>query len=310
MNETAPAPLPRKSPSLVDRVIRFCLEQKLVVALILAGVVAWGVLVAPFDWQLGGLPRRPVAVDAIPDIGENQQIVYSEWMGRSPKDVDDQVTYPLTVALLGIPDVKTVRSFSMFGFSMVYVIFEEGVPFEAAQNRVIARLNGLSAGALPEGVKPALGPYATALGQIFWYTLEGCDPEGRPTGGWGLDELRTLQDWTVRYHLQAAAGITEVAPVGGFVQEYQIDVDPDAMRAHSVGLEEVFEAVRRSNLDTGARQIELNRVEYLIRARGFIQNVRDIEDTVVKVADNVPIHVKNVARVSLGPAAREGALDT
>ena len=309
MNETVPAPFPDKGPSLVDRVIRFCLEQKLIVALFVAGVVAWGVMVAPFDWHLGGLLRRPVAVDAIPDIGENQQIVYSEWMGRSPKDVDDQVTYPLTVALLGIPGVKTVRSFSMFGFSMVYVIFEEDVPFETAQNRVIARLNGLPAGALPEGVKPALGPYATALGQIFWYTLEGRDPDGQPVGGWGLDELRTLQDWTVRYHLQAAAGITEVAPVGGFVQEYQIDADPDAMRENNVSLEDVFEAVRRSNLDTGARQIELNRVEYLIRARGFIQNVRDIENTVVKVNDNVPIYVKNIARVALGPAAREGALD-
>ena len=309
MSEGVPAPLPGKNPSLVDRVIRFCLEQKLIVALFVAGVVAWGVMVAPFDWHLGGLPRRPVAVDAIPDIGENQQIVYSEWMGRSPKDVDDQVTYPLTVALLGIPGVKTIRSSSMFGFSMVYVIFEEDVPFEAAQNRMIARLNGLSAGALPEGVKPALGPYATALGQIFWYTLEGRDPDGQPAGGWGLDELRTLQDWTVRYHLQAAAGITEVAPVGGFVREYQIDADPDAMRENDVSLEEVFNAVRRSNLDTGARQIELNRVDYLIRARGFIQNVRDIENTVVKVNDNVPIYVRNIATVSLGPAARAGALD-
>lgn len=309
MSEPVPAPFSAKGPSLVDRIIRFCLEQKLIVALFVAGVVVWGVMVAPFDWHLGGLPRSPVAVDAIPDIGENQQIVYSEWMGRSPKDVDDQVTYPLTVALLGIPGVKTVRSSSMFGFSMVYVIFEEGVPFEAAQNRVIARLNGLPAGALPDGVKPALGPYATALGQIFWYTLEGRDPDGKPAGGWDLDELRTLQDWTVRYHLQAAEGITEVAPVGGFVQEYQIDADPDAMRENNVSLEEVFEAVRRSNLDTGARQIELNRVEYLIRARGFIQDVRDIENTVVKVNDNVPIYVKNIARVSLGPAAREGALD-
>ena len=306
---TPPAsPFP-PNPSLVDRVIRFCLEQKLVVALLVLFVIAWGVLVAPFDWKLGGLPRYPVAVDAIPDIGENQQIVFSEWMGRSPKDVDDQVTYPLTVSLLGMPGVKTVRSTSMFGFSMVYVIFEENVPFEAAQNRIIARLNGLPAGVLPDGVKPALGPYATALGQIFWYTLEGRDPDGQPAGGWNLNELRALQDWTVRYHLQSADGVTEVAPVGGFVQEYQIDVDPDALRAHGVSLEEVFTAVRRSNLDVGARQIELNNVEYLIRARGFIRNVQDIENTVVKATGNVPIYVKTVARVALGPAARDGALD-
>jgi Cu(I)/Ag(I) efflux system membrane protein CusA/SilA len=290
-------------------VIRFCLEQKLVVALLVLFVVAWGVLVAPFDWDLGGLPRQPVAVDAIPDIGENQQIVFSEWVGRSPKDVDDQVTYPLTVSLLGIPGVKTVRSTSMFGFSMIYIIFEENVPFEASQNRVLARLNGLPAGVLPAEVKPALGPYATALGQIFWYTLEGRGPEGKPAGGWDLHELRTLQDWTVRYHLQAAEGITEVASVGGFVQEYQVDVDPDAMRAHGVTLEEVFRAVRMSNLDVSARQIELNRVEYLIRARGFIRNVADIENTVVKVNESVPICIRNIGRVTLGPALREGALD-
>ncbi len=322
-------PSPAPAPSMVDRVIRFCLEQKLVVGLIVVFVVIWGVIVAPFDWQVQGLIRKPVPVDAIPDIGENQQIVFTDWMGRSPKDVDDQVTYPLTVSLLGIPDVKTVRSYSMFGFSTVYVIFHEKVPFEAAQNRVIARLNGLPEGTLPEGVKPALGPYATALGQIFWYTLEGrvvpgdrgpahgsahpgapwLDSLGEQTGGWDLDELRSIQDWTVRYHLQAADGVTEVASVGGFIREYQVDVDPDAMRAHNVSLEDVFRAVRASNLDVGARQIELNRVEYLIRARGFIRSLADIENTVVKVTDNVPICVKNVAKVNLGPAFRDGALD-
>ena len=295
--------------SLLDKVIRFCLEQKLVVALIVLFVIALGFAFAPFDWNLKTFPRKPLSVDAIPDIGENQQIVFSEWMGRSPKDVDDQVTYPLTVSLLGIPGVKTIRSYSFLGFSMVYVIFEENVPFEDSQNRVIARLNGLPAGILPEGVKPALGPYATALGQIFWYTLEGRDPDGKPVGGWDLHELRTIQDWTVRYHLQSATGITEVAAVGGFVQEYQIDVDPDAMRAYSVSLQDVFQAVRASNIDVGARQIEVNRTEYLIRARGFIQNLSDIENTVIKVNDNVPIYVKNVAKVSRGPAMREGALD-
>jgi Cu(I)/Ag(I) efflux system membrane protein CusA/SilA len=293
----------------VDKVIRFCLEQKLVVALLVIFIVLWGVIVAPFDWEIKGLIRKPVPVDAIPDIGENQQIVFTDWMGRSPKDVDDQVTYPLTVSLLGMPGVKTVRSYSMFGFSMVYVIFEENVPFEAAQNRVIARLNGLPEGTLPEGVKPALGPYATALGQVFWYTLEGRDPDGKPVGGWDLDELRSIQDWTVRYHLQAAEGITEVASVGGFIREYQVDVDPDAMRAYGVTLEDVFGAVRMSNLDVGARQIEMNRVEYLIRARGFIRNLADIENTVVKVNNNVPIYVRNVAKATLGPAFRDGALD-
>ncbi len=310
MSDPSSASLPPvKPPSLLDRIIRFCLEQKLIVALLVLFVIVWGSMVAPFDWKLGGLPRSPVAVDAIPDIGENQQIVFSEWMGRSPKDVDDQVTYPLTVSLLGIPNVKTVRSYSMFGFSMIYVIFEENVPFEDSQNRIIARLNGLPSGVLPADVKPALGPYATALGQIFWYTLEGRDANGKPAGGWDLGELRALQDWTVRYHLQSADGITEVASVGGFVQEYQVDVDPDAMRAYGVSLEEVFNTVRMSNLDVGARQIELNRVEYLIRARGFIRDVKDVENTVVKANGNIPVYIRNVAHVTLGPAQREGALD-
>ena len=295
--------------TMINSIIRFCLEQKLVVGLIVLFVVACGILVAPFDWNIPGVTRRPVATDAIPDVGENQQILFSEWPGRSPKDVDDQVTYPLTAALLGIPGVTSVRSTSMFGFSMVLVIFEEGVPFEAGQNRVIARLNGLPAGTLPEGVTPALGPYATALGQVFWYTLEGRDPKGKPAGGWDLNELRTWQDFFVRYHLQSAPGVTEVASIGGFVQEYQIDVDPDAMRAFKVSLEDVFTAVRQSNIDVGARQIELNRVEYLIRARGFIRNIKDIEESVITERENVPVYVKNVARVSLGPGLRTGALD-
>ncbi|MGQ9662817.1 MAG: efflux RND transporter permease subunit, partial [Kiritimatiellia bacterium] len=234
------------APSLVDKIIHFCLDQKLVVALLVAFLVICSLIVAPFDWDIPWLIRKPVPVDAVPDIGENQQIVFTDWMGRSPKDVDDQITYPLTVSLLGVPGVKTVRSYSMFGFSMVYVIFDEEVPFETAQNRIIARLNSLPERTLPEGVKPALGPYATALGQIFWYTLEGRDPDGNPIGGWDLDELRSNQDWIVRYHLQSAEGVTEVAVVGGFIREYQVDVDQDAMRAHKVTLEDVFRAVRAS----------------------------------------------------------------
>jgi Cu(I)/Ag(I) efflux system membrane protein CusA/SilA len=299
----------QRGPSPVDRLIRFCLEQKLVVWILVTALVVGGVLVAPFDGRIPGLPRRPVAVDAIPDIGENQQIVYSEWMGRSPRDVDDQVTYPLTVALLGVPGVRTVRSYSYLGFSMVYVIFEEGVPFEAAQNRLVVRLNSLPADTLPAGVKPALGPFATALGQIFWYPIDGREPDGRPAGGWDLDALRSLQDYHVRYHLQAAGGVAEVASVGGFVQEFQVDVDPDALRAHGIGFDRVVEAVRQSNLDTGARQIEMNGVEYLIRSRGFLKSTADLEEAVLATDAGRPVRLRDVARVATGPAMREGALD-
>jgi Cu(I)/Ag(I) efflux system membrane protein CusA/SilA len=295
--------------SILDKIIRFCLENKLVVTLILIMIIAWGIMVAPFDWDLGGLPRNPVPVDAIPDIGENQQIVFTKWMGRSPQDIEDQISYPLTVSLLGIPGVKTVRSFSMFGFSTIYIIFEEDVEFYWSRSRVLEKLNSLPPGLLPPGVRPSLGPDATALGQVFWYTLEGLDERGYPTGGWDLHELRSIQDWYVRYSLMSAKGVSEVASVGGFVQEYQIDVDPDAMRAANVKLEEVISAVRMSNVDVGARSIDVNKVEYVIRGLGFVKTLADLENAVIKMKDNIPIYVKNVANVTLGPALRRGALD-
>jgi Cu(I)/Ag(I) efflux system membrane protein CusA/SilA len=209
----------QQAAGLTSRLIRFCLENKLVVGLWVIFVIGWGVIVAPFDWNLGGLPRNPVAVDAIPDIGEKQQIVFTEWMGRSPQDVEDQITYPLTTALLGVPGVKTIRSYSMFGFSSIYIIFQDKADFYWTRGRVLEKLNSLPAGTLPEGVQPSLGPDATALGQVFWYTLEGRDPSGKPAGGWDLDELRSVQDWYVRYGLLSAEGISEVASVGGFVRE-------------------------------------------------------------------------------------------
>jgi Cu(I)/Ag(I) efflux system membrane protein CusA/SilA len=296
-------------PTFLDRVIRFSLERKLVVFLVLIAVVAWGVLVAPFDWELGGFRRDPVPVDAIPDIGENQQIVYTLWAGRSPRDVEDQITYPLTAALMGLPGVRTVRSYSMFGFSTIYLIFEENIGYYWSRSRILEKLNSLPAGTLPQGVAPSLGPDATALGQVFWYTLEGRDDEGNPTGGWDLHELRSVQDWQVRFHLMAVQGVAEVASVGGFVREYQVDVDPDAMRAYGVTLDQVFAAVKASNVDVGARSIEASGVEYVIRGLGFIESVEDIRKTVVAVRDNVPVYVRNVANVALGPALRRGALD-
>ena len=236
---------------MIDRAIRFCLENKLIVGLLLLFVFAWGALVAPFDYELGGLPRDPVPVDAIPDIGENQQIVFTGWSGRSPQDVEDQITYPLTVALLGIPGVKTVRSYSYFGFSSIYVVFKDSIAeargdeFYWPRSRILEKLNSLPPGTLPPGVQPQLGPDATALGQVFWYTLEG--------EGFNPEELRSIQDWFVRYELQAVEGVSEVASVGGFVREYQIDVDPDAMRAYGVKLSDVYNSVRRANVDVGAR---------------------------------------------------------
>lgn len=308
-NNPPPSPPAPAATPLLHRLIRFCLEQKLIVALLVLFIIVWGVIVAPFDWQIPWLDRRPVAVDAIPDLGENQQIVFTEWMGRSPQDVQDQITYPLTTALLGVPGVKTIRATSMFGFSSIFIIFDDRTEFYWSRARILEKLNSLPAGLLPAGVQPALGPDATAMGQVFWYTLEGRDPDGRPVGGWDLHELRSIQDWQVRYGLLAAEGISEVASVGGFVREYQVDVDPVALRAHNVTLEQVFAAVRDSNLDVGARTIEINRVEYLIRGLGFIRSLSDIENAVVRAEEFTPIRVKDVARVALGPALRTGALD-
>ncbi|MEM6259841.1 MAG: efflux RND transporter permease subunit [Planctomycetota bacterium] len=289
--------------------IRFCLEQKLVVFLVAVIAVGWGLMVAPFDWDLGGLPRDPVPVDAIPDLGENQQIVFTQWTGRSPQDIEDQVTYPLTVALQGIPGVDSIRSFSYFGFSSIYVIFEEDIDFYWSRSRILEKLASLPAGTLPPDVQPALGPDATALGQVYWYTLEGRGPDGQPVGGWDLDELRAVQDFQVRYALAGASGVAEVASVGGFVREYQIDLDPNAMRAAGVTLPQVYDAVRRSNLDVSAGTIEENHVEYMIRGLGFIQSVEDLRKAVVVERDNTPITVEQVAEVSLGPAPRRGVLD-
>jgi Cu(I)/Ag(I) efflux system membrane protein CusA/SilA len=299
----------KQNRGLLAGALAFCLNNRLVVLLFVIAVVLTGIAVAPFDWDINWLTRSPVPVDAIPDIGENQQIVFTEWPGRSPQDIQDQITYPLTVSLLGIPKVKTVRSTSMFGFSSIYIIFEDDADWDQSRNKIIERLNSLSSDTLPDGVRPALGPDATALGQVFWYTLEGYDAEGNPTGGWDLHELRTVQDWTVRDALMSAGGVAEVASVGGFVREYQIDVDPGAMHAANVDLNDVFGAIKASNRDVGARTIEVNQVEYVVRGIGFIKSIADIEQVVVKVNDNVPIRVKDIAHVSTGPALRRGVLD-
>jgi copper/silver efflux system protein len=294
---------------MLNRIIRFFLENKLVTFMILIVFVSWGIINSPFGWDTGILPSDPVPVDAIPDIGENQQIVYTEWPGCSPQDIEDQISYPLTTALLGIPGVKTIRSNSIFGLSSIYLIFDEGIEFYWSRTRILEKLNALPAGTLPDGTAPALGPDATALGQIFWYTLEGRDKDGKPSGGWDPQELRTIQDFYVRYSLTAAKGVAEVASIGGFVKEYQVDIDPNAMKAHGVNVSQIIAAVKNSNLDIGARTIEFNRVEYLVRALGYIKSIEDLELSVVAVRNNVPIRIKDVAKVNFGPATRRGGLD-
>ncbi|MBN2813908.1 MAG: efflux RND transporter permease subunit [Bacteroidales bacterium] len=295
---------------MFNRLVKYFLENRLVTFLFLAAFVVFGLVFSPFNWRTGWFPRDPVPVDAIPDIGENQQIVATEWMGRSPRDIEDQVTYPLTTSLMGIPGVQTIRSTSMFGMSFIYIIFKDNIDFYWSRSRILEKLNSLPAGTLPAGVTPTLGPDATALGQIFWYTLEGRDPEtGKPNGGWDPQELRSVQDFYVKYGLSAAEGVSEVASVGGFVKEYQVDINPDALKAFGVSVMDVMNAVRKSNLDIGAETMELNQVEYIIRGLGYVRGLEDIDNTVMAVRNNVPVRVKDVAHTSFGPATRRGGLD-
>ena len=295
---------------MLNKTIRYFLENKLITFLLLAAFIVGGIITAPFNWETSLIERNPVPVDAIPDIGENQQIVFTEWMGQSPQDIEDQITYPLTTSLLGIPGVKTIRSNSIFGLSSIYIIFNDDVDFYWSRTRILEKLNSLPPGTVPNEVTPALGPDATALGQVYWYTLEGRDPKtGKATGGWDPQELRTIQDFYVRYYLTAASGVSEVASIGGFLKEYQVEIDPDAMKANNVDVGMIMNAVKNSNLDIGARTLEFNKVEYLVRGLGYIKNLSDLEESVVAVRDNVPIRLKDVAKIQFGPAGRRGGLD-
>ncbi len=274
---------------MIDGLIRWCLKNTFLVVIAVAGIVFGGYY---------ALKNTPV--DAIPDIGEKQVIVFADWPGRSPQDVDNQVTYPLTTSLTGTPGVKTIRSMSGFGFAMVFVIFKDDVDYYWARSRVLERIN-VAQQRLPAGVTPVLGPDATALGQVYWWTVEG--------EGFDLAELRSIQDWYLRYQINAVEGVSEVASIGGFVKQYQIDVHPDKLRAHRVSLFDVYEAVRKSNIDVGAKVLEKNGVEFFIRGVGFIKTVEDIEKVVIRQEKGTPIQVKNVATVTIGPDFRRGALD-
>ncbi|MBW1838368.1 MAG: efflux RND transporter permease subunit [Deltaproteobacteria bacterium] len=301
---------------MINRTIEWCLKNRFL-------VISAVILLCFFGYR--AMMRTPV--DAIPDIGELQVLVFADWPGRSPQDIEDQVIYPLTTKLLGIPRVKVVRSNSAFSFGLVNIIFEDGTDYYWARTRVLERMN-LALQDLPEGVVPVLGPDATAVGQIFWYTVENgyycpdhpetsyraqgiCPVDGKKLihSEYDLGDLRSLQDWYIRYQLNAVKGVSEVASVGGFVKQYQIDIDPNVLLAYDVSLRDVFSAVKRSNIDVGAKVFEEGQVEFVIRGLGFIKSIEDIENIVVKAREGVPIYIKNIATVTLGPDFRRGALD-
>ncbi len=273
---------------MINALIEWSLRNRFLVILAYLVLAGWGY------WALLRTP-----IDAIPDLSENQVIVFTDWSGRSPQEVEDQITYPLTVNLQGLPGVRAVRSSSAFGFSMVNIIFQDDMDVYFARTRVLERLN-LAASALPAGVVPTLGPDATGVGQVFWYTVEGPYDPG---------ELRSIQDWFIRYQLNSVPGVAEVASIGGFVRQYQVDVDPVKLRAYGVPIRSVFEAVQRSNNNVGAKVIEANDMEFVVRGLGLIHSVQDIENIVIASANGTPVYVRNVATVQLGPEFRRGVLD-
>src|SRR5712692_10261807 len=273
---------------MIDRIIELSLRNKFLVVMLWIGIAGWG---------LWAMLRAPV--DAIPDLSDNQVIVFTDWQGRSPQEVEDQITYPLTTNLQGLPGVKVVRSSSAFGFSMINVIFNDNVDPYFARTRVLERLN-LVTKSLPPGVVPTLGPDATGVGHVFWYTVEGA--------GYSLRDLRSIQDWFVRYQLNSVPGVAEVASIGGEVRQYQIDVDPNRLRAFKLPLSAVVDAVMRSNRNVGGNVVEASGTWSVVRGLGLIGSVKDIEQIVVGAENGVPIYVRQVADVKVGDAFRVSAL--
>ena len=274
---------------MINRIIDFSLDNRFLVLGLTLLLAAAGIHAA-----------RTNPVDAIPDISETQIIVFADWPGRSPQEVEDQVTYPMALNLHGLAGVKAVRSSSAFGFSMINVIFEDGTDLYFARTRILERLN-LVAALLPKGVTPMLGPDASAVGQVFWYTLEG--------GGQDPGQLRAIQDWYVRYQLNAVPGVAEVASIGGFVRQYQIDVDPNRLAAYGLTIRDVVEAVQMSNNNVGGKVLEKGGLEYIVRGLGLIHDVSDVEKIVVTARGGTPVYISNLGTVALGPEFRRGALE-
>ncbi|MEO0127479.1 MAG: CusA/CzcA family heavy metal efflux RND transporter [candidate division WOR-3 bacterium] len=274
---------------MINRFINWCLYNRFLVLLATFIIVIFGIQAI-----------RNIPVDAIPDIGENQQIVFVDWPGRDALTIENQITYPLSTRLQGIPGVKTIRASSEFGFSMVYVVFKDNIDFYWARTRLIEKLQEASK-ILPEGVVPTLGPDATGLGQVYWYTVEG--------DNYTLAQLRSIQDFYIKYQLQSVEGVAEVASVGGFVKQYQIDVDPNKLATYGIKFSDVFNAVRNSNIDVGAKVIERGGMEYIIRGVGFIHSIEDLKNIGIKSENGTPILLKDIARIQIGPEFRRGALD-
>jgi len=274
---------------MISNFIKWALMNRMVVLLIAAAVIVYGIYSV-----------KNTKVDAIPDLSENQVIIFTEWMGRSPQIMEDQVTYPLVSNLQGIPKIKNIRANSMFGMSFVFVIFEDAVDIYWARTRVLERLN-YAQRLLPQGVVPTLGPDGTGLGHIYWYTLEAPSHD--------LGELRALQDWYIKFALQTVSGVSEVASFGGFQKQYQIVIDPHKLSYYNISLMDVIEKVRANNNDVGGRKMEMADMGYIIRGIGYITQIKDIEEIPLMTQGSIPIRVKDIATVQMGGELRLGIIE-
>jgi len=274
---------------MVESLISFSIKNRILVLLVSAGLFGWGIY---------SVQKNPI--DAIPDLSENQVIVFTEWMGRSPQVIEDQVTYPLVSNLQGIPKVKNIRGTSMFGMSFVYIIFEDDVDVYWARTRVLERLN-YAQRLLPQNVVPTLGPDGTGVGHIFWYHLEA--------NGMDLGEQRALQDWYIKFALQTVPGVAEVASFGGFEKQYQLVLDPLKMQYYDVSMMEVMNGVKTSNNDVGGRKFEMSDMAYIVRGLGYIKDKKDIEEITIKNYNSIPVRVKDIGSVQMGGDLRLGIFD-
>lgn len=281
---------------MIEKIIEWSLRNRFLVICASLLIVALGIR---------AIYHTPV--DAIPDLTENQVLVYADWMGRSPQEVEDQVTFPLSTGLQGLAGVKEVRATSMFGFSLVTIIFQNGVDTYFARARVLERLNFLQ-GQMPEGVTPQLGPDATGLGWVYQYYLH-VDPAKSPEGGYDLAQLRSLQDWKIRYDLASVQGVAEVASIGGFVKQYQVELSSTRMRTANITLMEVLAAVQNANLNVGGKTVEENGAEFVLRGVGLVTSPQDLELVTVKAVNGTPIYLKDIATIQIGGDYRRGTLD-